>query len=63
MSKISQLVSALAGEANKRPETVILLTGQTISVCVVEIGFRYNEYLAKYGEHKLKWKGNCWMEY
>ena len=45
-----------------RLETVILLTGQTVKA-VQEVGFFYNNYLAKYDKHKLVWKGNCWMEY
>ena len=44
-------------------ETVILLTGQTIKAAVQEIGFHFNNYLAKYDNHRLVWKGNCWMEY
>lgn len=49
--------------ANNRLETVILLTGQTIKAAVQEIGFICNDYFAKYEQHKLVWKGNCWMEY
>jgi hypothetical protein len=44
-------------------ETIILLTGQTIKGKVKELGFHFNNYLAKYEEHNLVWKGNCWMEY
>lgn len=44
-------------------ETVILLTGQTLKAAVQEIGFFYNNFLAKYENHKLVWKDNCWMEY
>ena len=43
--------------------TIILLTGQTVQGVVTELGFHLNNYLAKYQEHKLVWKGNCWMEY
>lgn len=46
-----------------RLETVILLTGQTVKAVVQEIGFFHNNYLAKYDNRKLVWKGNCWMEY
>ena len=49
--------------ANNKLETVILLTGQTIKAVVQEIGFFNNNYIAKYDNHKLVWKGNCWMEY
>ena len=49
--------------ANNKLETVILLTGQTIKAEVQEISFSFDNYLAKYGNHKLVWKGNCWMEY
>ena len=44
-------------------ETVILLTGQTIKAVVQELGFFNDNYIAKYDNHKLVWKGNCWMEY
>lgn len=44
-------------------ETIILLDGRTIKEVVKEIGFHFNNYFAKYNEHKLVWKGNCWMEY
>ena len=44
-------------------ETVILLTGKTIKAVVQELGFFNNNYIAKYDNHKLVWKGNCWMEY
>ena len=46
-----------------RLETVILLTGQTVKAAVQELGFHYNNFLAKYDNHKLVWKGNCWMVY
>ena len=49
--------------STNRLETVILLTGQTIKAAVQELGFHFNNYLAKYDNHKLVWKGNCWMEY
>ena len=44
-------------------KTVILLTGKTIKAVVQEIGFLNDNYIAKYDNHKLVWKGNCWMEY
>ena len=49
--------------ATTRLETVILLTGQTIKAAVQELGFHCNNFLAEYDNHKLVWKGNCWMEY
>ena len=49
--------------ANNKLETVILLTGQTIKAVVQEIGFLNDNYIAKYDNHKLVWKCNCWMEY
>ena len=44
-------------------ETVILLTGKTIKAVVQELGFFNDNYIAKYDNHKLVWKGNCGMEY
>ena len=49
--------------ANNKLETVILLTGKTIKAVVQEIDFLNDSYIAKYDNHKLVWKGNCWMEY
>lgn len=49
--------------ATTRLETVILLTGQTIKAEVQELGFHCNNFLAKYDNHNLVWKGNYWMEY
>lgn len=44
-------------------ETILLLDGRTIKGVVKELGFHFNNYFAKYNEHKLVWKGNMWMEY
>lgn len=49
--------------AAPRKETIILPTGSTIQAPVEELGFHFNNYFGKYNDHKLIYKGNCWMEY